>query len=57
MGSETWKAVPGLRSHRSEQLPRHSRPRLALQLQPGAVTDLSALLPLILYFHTIHTSN
>lgn len=40
MGSETWKAASGLKSHPSEQLLRCSRPRLALQLLPGTATDL-----------------
>lgn len=40
-GQGQWALKPGrLRSHHSEQLLRHSRLGLALQLPPGTVTDL-----------------
>lgn len=59
VGSETWKAGLGLRSHHSEQLPRHSKTEtdtLATAChchRPGN----HLLLPFILCFYTMHTSD
>lgn len=57
--TETWKAVLGLRSQHSEQLPRHSKTETGTLATACHCHRFGnhLLLPFILYFHTMHTSD